>query len=66
MLRETVERDGSELAEAFIDTRNRASLALVQRLGFTLRTTIYNADTFKGSSSDEYVYERRLEPGRLP
>lgn len=63
MLDEVVERDRAETAEAFIDTRNRASLALVQRLGFTLRTTIRNADTFKGSSSDEHVYERRLVPG---
>lgn len=66
MLRETSERDGVELAEAFIDTRNKASLALVQRLGFTLRTTIYNADTFKGSSRDEHVYERPICAGRNP
>ncbi len=66
MLLETGEHDGVELAEAFIDTRNKASLALVQRLGFTLRTTIYNAATFKGSSSDEHVYERPIGAGRNP
>lgn len=63
MLGEVIERDGAETAEAFIDTRNRASIALVQCLGFNLRTTIHNADSFKGSSSDEYVYERRLARG---
>ena len=41
---------------ANIDTRNAASIALVRSLGFVVAKTIRNADFFKGSSSDEYVY----------
>lgn len=48
------------LFEAFIDTRNQRSIDLVRRLGFTLRSTISNADFFKGSDSDEHVFELRL------
>jgi len=60
MLCEIAARDHVEWAEAFIDTRNTASLRLVERLGFHRRTTIVAADAFKGSSSDEYVYEKRI------
>ncbi len=46
--------------EAFIDTRNARSIALVERLGFIRRGFVANADYFKGSSSDEYVFEFAL------
>ncbi|MGH2442109.1 MAG: GNAT family N-acetyltransferase [Chloroflexota bacterium] len=42
---------------ALIDTRNRASIALVQRLGFVPVARINDADFFKGTPSDEYRYE---------
>jgi RimJ/RimL family protein N-acetyltransferase len=64
MLDEIAARDGVELAEAFIDTRNHASLRLVERLGFSRRATIANADFFKGHTSDEHVYEKRLIRGQ--
>lgn len=42
---------------AEIDTRNVASIALVESLGFRCVAFQRNADRFKGSSSDEYRYE---------
>ena len=42
---------------AEIDTRNAASIALVESLGFERVGFQENADYFKGSSSDEYRYE---------
>ncbi len=42
---------------AEIDTRNTASIQLVEALGFTLVATTHGADFFKGSVSDEYRYE---------
>ncbi|MFI5272824.1 MAG: GNAT family N-acetyltransferase [Ktedonobacterales bacterium] len=41
---------------AEIDTRNAASIHLVEALGFTRAATTPNADFFKGSASDEYRY----------
>lgn len=41
---------------ADIDTRNEASIKLVQRLGFRLTRVTPQADFFKGSSSDEYSF----------
>ena len=59
-----------ERAVALIDTRNIASQRLVLGLGFELARTIVNADTFKGSRSDEYefvlVRHRWLETRTLP
>jgi RimJ/RimL family protein N-acetyltransferase len=46
----------AESFKAFIDTRNAASVALVEKLGFKREKTIPNADNFKGSKSDEYQY----------
>jgi RimJ/RimL family protein N-acetyltransferase len=48
---------------ADIDTRNAASIALVRSLGFTLSRTTPNADSFKGSISDEhrFVLDRTAE-----
>ena len=42
---------------AEIDTRNVASIALVESLGFERVALHKDADHFKGSSSDEYRYE---------
>jgi RimJ/RimL family protein N-acetyltransferase len=42
---------------AEIDTRNAASMRLVEALGFTRVATTPGADFFKGSASDEYRYE---------
>jgi RimJ/RimL family protein N-acetyltransferase len=47
-------------ARACIDTRNTASIGLVESLGFTLRDTIENADMFRGEQSDEYFYTKQL------
>ncbi|MEQ5841853.1 GNAT family N-acetyltransferase [Paraburkholderia acidicola] len=41
---------------AAIDTRNVASIRLVESLGFVLTQVVKNADEFKGSVSDEYHY----------
>ncbi len=46
---------------AEIDTRNVASIALVERLGFTRIAVTYGADSCKGHVSDEYRYEYRRE-----
>lgn len=42
---------------AEIDTRNLASIRLVESLGFQCESVIKNADFFKGSQSDEYRYK---------
>lgn len=42
---------------AEIDTRNAASIHLVESLGFTRVATTPHADFFKGAVSDEYRYE---------
>ncbi|HEU4785490.1 MAG TPA: GNAT family N-acetyltransferase [Ktedonobacterales bacterium] len=44
-------------AAAEIDTRNVASMQLVEALGFTRAATTPGADFFKGAVSDEYRYE---------
>jgi ribosomal-protein-alanine N-acetyltransferase len=42
---------------AYIDTRNEASIKLVEKLGMQKVNFIKDADEFKGSKSDEYVFE---------
>ncbi|WP_413195095.1 GNAT family N-acetyltransferase [Pararobbsia alpina] len=42
---------------AEIDTRNVASIRLVESLGFSCVRHVKSADEFKGSVSDEYHYE---------
>lgn len=42
---------------AEIDTRNLASIRLVESLGFQCESVTKNADFFKGSHSDEYRYK---------
>jgi len=49
------------LLAANMDTRNLASIRLVESLGFKRTAFIANADTFKGMSSDEYRYEMTRE-----
>ena len=41
---------------ADVDTRNVASIGLLESLGFRREKTTVGADIFKGSSSDEYRY----------
>ncbi len=43
---------------AEVDTRNRASIRLLERLGFDRVGHKVAADHFKGSQSDEYTYRR--------
>jgi [ribosomal protein S5]-alanine N-acetyltransferase len=51
-------RDRARLtrATALVDTRNAKSIALLERLGFVRTSFLKDADTFKGSTSDEYRY----------
>jgi RimJ/RimL family protein N-acetyltransferase len=54
--------EGPFMAEAFevrIDTRNLASIGLVEKLGFERVQTVSGADYFKGARSDEHVYRKR-------
>ncbi|MGK9169852.1 GNAT family N-acetyltransferase [Inquilinus limosus] len=46
--------------DASIDTRNQASAALVEALGFERTGLIRNADHFKGGPSDEFRYQLPL------
>jgi ribosomal-protein-alanine N-acetyltransferase len=48
---------GLESIKAWIDTRNTASIKLVEKIGMTKIGTIKKADHFKGSDSDEFVYQ---------
>lgn len=52
--------------DALIDTRNTASIALIERIGFTRIATIPNADPFKGSASDEFHYRLPRPKGQHP
>jgi ribosomal-protein-alanine N-acetyltransferase len=49
-------------ATALVDTRNVKSIRLLERLGFERKRFIKDADTFKGSTSDEFEYELRFTP----
>jgi ribosomal-protein-alanine N-acetyltransferase len=53
-------RYGVQVVGADIDTRNRASIALIEGLGFARVRTTRDADFFKGASSDEFRYEMRV------
>ena len=53
---------GVRLVVAEIDTRNRASIGVVEALGFVRVSERPAADYFKGAVSDEYRYE--YQPGR--
>jgi RimJ/RimL family protein N-acetyltransferase len=49
---------GATRAKALVDTRNQASIALLESCKFVRVRMIANADAFKGSTSDEYEYLR--------
>jgi ribosomal-protein-alanine N-acetyltransferase len=46
--------------KAWSDTRNTASHKLAERLGMKIIETIKDADFFKGSTSDEFVFAKDL------
>ncbi|MBW4572683.1 MAG: GNAT family N-acetyltransferase [Tolypothrix carrinoi HA7290-LM1] len=48
---------GVSVVAAEIDTRNIASIGLIESLGFQRVSVQSNADFFKGAVSDEYRYE---------
>ena len=56
-----VRKHEARLVAAEIDTRNRASIGVVEALGFVRVAEHPAADYFKGSVSDEYRYE--YQPG---
>ncbi len=66
ILRHLGRRHGVEVVGADIDTRNQASITLIERLGFLFVRTTKDADFFKGAASDEVRYEVRLDPSRRP
>ena len=52
-----------------IDTRNLASIRLVQRLESVQKSLVLQADCFKGAASDELVFlrlEETIDPSSLP
>ena len=50
---------------AEIDTRNIASIQLIERWGFSRTKITHDADFFKGSSSDEYTYSMTLSEWQI-
>jgi ribosomal-protein-alanine N-acetyltransferase len=56
ILQDLRDRAFLERATALVDTRNIKSIALLERLGFVRTRFKKDADTFKGSTSDEYEY----------
>jgi [ribosomal protein S5]-alanine N-acetyltransferase len=65
MLRHLVEDHGVRVVTAEMDTRNAASGALAESLGFEWVGTTLGADHFKGSVSDEHRYELRVQGDKL-
>lgn len=54
---------------ANIDTRNLASLRLLERPDFVQKSLVLQADHFKGAASDELVFvrlEETIDPSSLP
>jgi RimJ/RimL family protein N-acetyltransferase len=47
---------GVERVVAHLDTTNHASIRLLSRLRFQMVDTIFRADSFKGSVSDEFAF----------
>jgi ribosomal-protein-alanine N-acetyltransferase len=64
MLQQIANEQRVTSVEAFIDTRNQASIRLVERLQFRCLRTLQDADHFKGGASDEFVFAKclRLSP----
>ena len=61
MLRHLLEDYRVRVVVAEMDTRNAASISLVEALGFERVGTTLGADHFKGSVSDEHRYELRVD-----
>jgi [ribosomal protein S5]-alanine N-acetyltransferase len=61
VLRHLVEDHGVRIVTAEMDTRNAASAALAESLGFERVGTTLGADHFKDSVSDEHRYELRVD-----
>ena len=57
--------DGMSEIRADLDTRNLASMRLLERLGFRCNHLRRNADFFKGSDSHEWTYSLEARIGRL-
>lgn len=64
LLRHLFDDYGVGVVAAEIDTRNLASVALVESLGLRRVAFRKDADHFKGSPSDEYRYELGLDAWR--
>lgn len=45
---------------AYLDTRNRPSIALLEKLGFAKTGLVENADTIRGLPSDEFIYTKQI------
>ena len=50
-----------KIVKAWSDTRNKASHRLAERMGMQVIETIKDADFFKGSTSDEFVFAKELK-----
>jgi ribosomal-protein-alanine N-acetyltransferase len=61
MLRDLLEDYRVRVVVAEMDTRNAASVALAESLGFERVGTTLRADHFKGSVSDEHRYELHVD-----
>lgn len=64
VIRFLFEEPGLECVSAAIDTRNRASIALVRSLGFRRAGVHYGASEYKGRFHDEYEYDLWREEWR--
>ncbi|MEQ1753544.1 MAG: GNAT family protein [Micropepsaceae bacterium] len=60
MLAHIHEATGIRQGLAYVDTRNVASIRLLERLRFVRQRVLRDADFFKGEVSDEYEYERDI------
>lgn len=56
-----LEQQGVIEVRAWVDSRNVASMKLLERLGFVQGEFLPAADYFKGHSSDEWVYKLELQ-----
>ncbi len=66
MLTHLLEEQGVRVVAAEMDTRNAASIGLVESLGFERVGTTMGADHFKGSVSDEHRYELQVHRNTRP